>query len=370
MKLPKIDFRQGKYILPLLILVPLGAIIWLVADMMSGRGETVAETDGELAVGVPRPKQKAPGSKLAEMITRFGPGKKGPGAEDEYGADEGLDELVDEEDAEPEEEPVYFSEPEEEPDDADLDELRRRLADLDRASVDQGENNTVAGVQDDAPEVTQDVQTQDGQSAVTGPESPETSSDAVGEAPAVAAVAVLPVDATRFNTVGSVEGPAERNLIRAMVCETTKVRDGSRVKFELLDDIRVRDVLLPKGTFVYGRVRSFGAQRVNVEVESILAGDTFIKVRLSVYDTDGMEGFYVPSSDFRDFAQDVGGRVAGQSVNINTQMSSGFDAGAFAMQAAQNAYNSLSGAVSRNIRRNKATIKYNTVIHLINTREL
>ena len=38
-----------------------------------------------------------------------------------------------------------------------------------------------------------------------------------------------------------------------------------------------------------------------------------------------------------------------------------------ALQALQNMYQSASSAVSKNIRKNKAKIKYNTIVYLINT---
>ena len=39
-----------------------------------------------------------------------------------------------------------------------------------------------------------------------------------------------------------------------------------------------------------------GQQRVKATITSILVGDKFINVKLSVFDNDGMEGFYVPES--------------------------------------------------------------------------
>jgi hypothetical protein len=53
-------------------------------------------------------------------------------------------------------------------------------------------------------------------------------------------------------------------------------------------------------------VSGFGQQRVKASISSILVGGKFIKVGLSVFDNDGMEGFYVPESTFREMVKDAG----------------------------------------------------------------
>ena len=104
-------------------------------------------------------------------------------------------------------------------------------------------------------------------------------------------------------------------------------------------------------------------------ITSILAGDKFIKVKLSVFDNDGMEGFYVPESSFRDFVKDAGSNVVQQDINIESDggYGSGISGEAVALQALQNMYNSATSALSSNIRKNKAKIKYNTIVYLINS---
>ncbi len=59
--------------------------------------------------------------------------------------------------------------------------------------------------------------------------------------------------------------------------------------------------------------------------------------------------------------------------NISFESESGYGSGisgeAIALQALQNMYNSTTSAVSANIRKNKAKIKYNTIVYLINSDE-
>ncbi len=163
----------------------------------------------------------------------------------------------------------------------------------------------------------------------------------------------------------------EAKLIRAMWDQTTKATEGTRLRFKLLDDVTVSGTKLRKGTYIYGTVSGFGQQRVRATITSILAGDKFITVKLSVFDNDGMEGFYVPESAFRDFVKDAGSSTVQQNISFESEngYGSGISGEAIALQALQNMYNSATSAISSNIRKNKAKIKYNTIVYLINSED-
>lgn len=170
----------------------------------------------------------------------------------------------------------------------------------------------------------------------------------------------------KFNTVASTEN-VDEPLIKAMIDKTTKAREGTRLRFKLLDDVTVKGIRLKKGSYLYGIVTGFGQQRVMANITSILVGNKFIKVGLSVFDNDGMEGFYVPESTFREMVKDAGSNVAAQNIQFDVNGSTGVSPEIIALQALQNMYQSASSAVSKNIRKNKARIKYNTIVYLINT---
>ena len=172
----------------------------------------------------------------------------------------------------------------------------------------------------------------------------------------------------KFNTVASTEN-VDEPLIKAMIDRTTKAREGTRLRFKLLDDVTVKGIRLKKGSYLYGIVTGFGQQRVKASITSILVGNKFIKVDLSVFDNDGMEGFYVPESTFREMVKDAGSNVAAQSVQFDVNGSGSLSPEIIALQALQNMYQSASSAVSKNIRKNKAKIKYNTIVYLINTQQ-
>ena len=159
-------------------------------------------------------------------------------------------------------------------------------------------------------------------------------------------------NADKFNTIGE-QAQVDEPLIKAMIDKTTKAHEGTRLRFKLLDDVVIKDV--------------FGQQRVRAAITSILVKDKFIKVALSVYDNDGMEGFYVPESAFRDMMKDAGAQAMQSNISLNGNSSSQISGEALALQALQNMYQSASSAISGNIRKNRAKIKYNTIVYLINT---
>ena len=118
---------------------------------------------------------------------------------------------------------------------------------------------------------------------------------------------------------------------------------------------------------MYGLVTGFGQQRVLASITSVLVGNKFIKVNLSVYDNDGMEGFYVPESAFRDMMKEAGAQAIQQNMQFGNNIGSTVSGESVALQALQNIYQSASSALSSNMRKNKARIKYNTIVYLINT---
>ena len=169
-----------------------------------------------------------------------------------------------------------------------------------------------------------------------------------------------------FNTITTNE--PEHKLIKAIVDEDVKAVDGSRVRLRLLDDIDIGERTISKGTYLYCIMSGFSQQRVKGTVKSVLVNDELVKINLSIYDTDGMEGLYVPRSSFRETSQDVASGAMSQSMSLNDGSSTS-NMGRWGMQALQNAYQKTANAISKNIRKNKVNIKYGTQVYLINSKE-
>ena len=166
-----------------------------------------------------------------------------------------------------------------------------------------------------------------------------------------------------FHTVS--ENEVQPDLIKAIIDEDIKAVDGSRVRLRLLDDVQIGNLYMPKGSYIYAIMNGFSSQRVKGTVKSVLLYDEIIKVNLSLYDTDGLEGLYVPSSSFRETARDVASGAVGSSMSINNG-NSGNALSQWGMQAVQNAYQRTTSAVGKVIRKNSAHLKYGTFVYLVN----
>jgi conjugative transposon TraM protein len=170
-----------------------------------------------------------------------------------------------------------------------------------------------------------------------------------------------------FNTL--CDNDKETSLIKAIIDENIKAVDGSRVRLRLLDDIEINDVVVPKGTYLYATMSGFGSQRVKGNVQSIMVDDDIIKVSLALYDTDGLEGLYVPSSQFRETTKDVGsGALSNTSSLTNSTTTSGNSLATWGAQTITNAVQKTSNAISKAIKKNNAKLKYGTFVYLINSR--
>ncbi|EHQ26473.1 conjugative transposon protein TraM [Mucilaginibacter paludis] len=163
-----------------------------------------------------------------------------------------------------------------------------------------------------------------------------------------------------FNTVLPEQHPG---LMTAVIDENVTGYAGSRIRLRLLEDIKAGNALVKKDTYIYALISGFSGQRVTLTIKSILYNGQLLPVKLDVYDMDGLLGLYVPSSQFRDFTKDLGtNSIQGVSIDGNSQNGS-----QFLMSTADKLFQSTSTAIASAIRKNKAKIKYNSYIYLIDT---
>ena len=169
-----------------------------------------------------------------------------------------------------------------------------------------------------------------------------------------------------FNTLAVNE--KEPTLIKAIIDETVKAVDGSRVRLRLLDDVEIGEMIVKKGAYLYATMSGFSSQRVKGTVKSVLVDDEIVKINLSLYDTDGMEGLYVPSSQFSETTKDVASGAVTGNVDMNTT-NTGNSFSQWGMQTMQNAYQKTSNAIGKAIKKNKVKLKYGTFVYLINSKD-
>lgn len=393
--LNKINFKQPKYIFPVVIFVPLCFLVYFVMQTFGGGEDKQTVATDHINSSLPEAHAEEAGDKLFEMSRRFGD-EDAFTAVGKLGEEETDDEYLDHGYSEEELNRLDAAEAERIRQQQELEELERSLAESRRHINAYAYDNPYDHIPatDPRDEYVRDLEaiqqrSYERQKAIEaglgyGKDDAEElaqkqRADSIAKAKAIEREKNRPLlvlksqntNADKFNTVGNDVAADESPLIRAMIDQTTKAHEGTRLRFKLLDDVTIHDVRLKKGTYLYGTVAGFGQQRVKATITSILVGSKFLKVNLSVFDNDGMEGFYVPESAFRDFMKEAGASTVQQNISFESEngYGSGISGEAIALQALQNMYNSATSAVSANILKNKAKIKYNTIVYLINSDE-
>ncbi|MRI64232.1 conjugative transposon protein TraM [Ornithobacterium rhinotracheale] len=164
----------------------------------------------------------------------------------------------------------------------------------------------------------------------------------------------------QFNHIGK-----EKNddFIKAVIDENVKGYLGSRIRIRLLEDVYVGKYKIDKGTILYGQISGFSLQRVNLNIVSILHKGEILPVNLSIYDVDGMKGLYVPASAFREMTRELGSNAV-QGTNLERGSED------FFTSFASKIFQSTSQTIANLVRKNKAKLKYNSYLLLINEKDL
>ena len=395
----KIDFRQGKYWFPLVLFVPLVAIAYFSCEMFKGSTTQEGMVTDSINTMMPEPTGDGLHNKFAAMEDNIlrGDGYTAVSALGEEGTGESDDENVY---SENEMDRIDQEKAAKKREEEQMAALQQQLRES-RMHINQYDDRYNGGgsygsqqremeqfeqemrqIQERSRKMARDI-TDDGSDATNGNARNQQVMNAGGQITGydiygnpiyaqqpkkdtVAVVTKAETDnAGGFNTIEDTE-KLDDPLIKAMIDQTTKAHEGTRLRFKLLDDVIVKGVKLKKGTYLYGTVTGFGQQRVMADITSILVKDKFLKIHLSVYDLDGMQGFYVPESAFRDMMKNAGSAAMQSNISFDSGGGSGISAEALALQALQNVYQSTSSAVSQAIKKNRAKIKYNTIVYLIN----
>ena len=392
----KINFKQPKYILPALVYIPLLFTGYFVIDMLHTKKAEIADPSMQeteyLNPNLPSPRVKD------DLEGKYESMLKSYGKIDDYSAVSNIDR--EDADADMEKyESQYDGEERQAIDDAvanaqerdrQMEEQLRQSASRAAALQQQGgdypfpltESERLIQSQQREEALREELEAALAQlreqsaaqvaSGNTSPvASPAESARAVtvpaDEEPAAEVVKRVRQSSDYFHTVS--ENDPQPDLIKAIIDEDVKAVDGSRVRLRLLDDVEIGSVILPKGSYIYAIMSGFSSQRVKGTVKSMLLYDEIVRVSLSLYDTDGLEGLYVPSSSFRETAKDVASGAVGSNMSIN-QGSYGNSLSQWGMQVVQNAYQRTTSAVGKAIRRNSAVLKYGTFVYLVNSREI
>ena len=145
-----------------------------------------------------------------------------------------------------------------------------------------------------------------------------------------------------------------KNTIAACIYGAQTVTDGQAVRLRLLEPIAVADRLVPRNSLLAGVARIQG-ERLDILIASIEHEGTIMPVKLSVYDTDGQQGIFIPGSMEMNAAKEVAanmGASLGSSINLST------DAGAqLASDLGRGVLQGASQYIARKVRTVKVHLK-------------
>lgn len=124
-----------------------------------------------------------------------------------------------------------------------------------------------------------------------------------------------------FHTAVGTTGQAEKNTIKACIHESQTITDGQAVRMRLLEPMRAGETVIPKNALVTGTGKIAG-ERLGISITSLEYKGLIIPVELTVIDSDGQEGIFIPGSmeidAIREIAANLGGNL-GTTINLNQQ---------------------------------------------------
>jgi conjugative transposon TraM protein len=147
----------------------------------------------------------------------------------------------------------------------------------------------------------------------------------------------------------SVSPALEANAIRAEIYGNQNLVAGSVIKMELLQDVKVSGVRIPKSHFVYGTC-GLNGERLTIKINSIQYDNSVYPVSLMVYDVDGLEGIHVPGAIARDAAKKSSNQAI-QDIQLSTLDPS------IEVQAASAGIEAAKGLLSKKTRLIQVTVK-------------
>lgn len=124
-----------------------------------------------------------------------------------------------------------------------------------------------------------------------------------------------------FHTAVGTTGESEKNTIKACVHDNQTITDGQAVRLRLLEPMRAGETVVPKNALVTGMGKIAG-ERLGISITSLEYKGLIIPVELTVIDSDGQEGIFIPGSmevdAVKEIAANLGGNL-GTTINLNQQ---------------------------------------------------
>jgi conjugative transposon TraM protein len=159
---------------------------------------------------------------------------------------------------------------------------------------------------------------------------------------------------TGFFTATAEMSMERRNTISACIHAGQTVMDGESVRLRLLEPMRAGKMLVRENTLLSGFAKIQG-ERLQITINSLEYNGSIIPVEMTVYDTDGQRGIFIPDTKEINAAKEI---VANMGTNAGTSISLSSDAGEqFAADMGRSVIQGVSQFFSKKMREVKVNLK-------------
>lgn len=157
-----------------------------------------------------------------------------------------------------------------------------------------------------------------------------------------------------FLTATSETQAETKNTITACVHDNQTILNGQSVRLRLLESMKVGNMLIPRNTIITGMGKIQG-ERLDILINSLEYEGAIIPVNLTVYDTDGQQGIFIPNVAEVNAAKEI---VANMGTSAGTSISLSSDAGQqLAADMGRSLIQGTSQYVSKKLREVKVNLK-------------
>ena len=114
-----------------------------------------------------------------------------------------------------------------------------------------------------------------------------------------------------------------KNTISACIHNDQTIVDGQSVRLRLTEQLQAGTILVPTNAIISGTARIQG-ERMGISVNSLEYDGLILPVDLTVYDTDGQRGIYIPNTGTVNAAKEIVanmGTSAGTSISLTNNAS-------------------------------------------------
>jgi conjugative transposon TraM protein len=164
---------------------------------------------------------------------------------------------------------------------------------------------------------------------------------------------------TQPRNIGFITATAEtsnekKNTVSACVYADQTVIDGESIRLRLLEPVLAGKILIRENTVLSGFAKIQG-ERLQITVNSLEYGGNIIPVEMSVYDTDGQRGIFIPDTKEINAVKET---AANMGSNAGTSVSFSSDAGEqFAADMGRGLIQGVSQFFSKKMREVKVSLK-------------